>query len=169
MHTQICPRHKCMTCQPWISATSQTYLLTMLPLDRKTILPNSTATFSKMERQPLTWAYLTIAGAINRPPPCISEVSFPSSTLPLASEASHTHHQKFPVTLRTETEKPLPFLHFCYFFSLHSNSFPLGVSPPPKVSFSKSPALSIKLTHPCLALTLLSLYLPGELTSYRAQ
>lgn len=88
---------------------------------------------------------------------------------PLASGASHAHHQKSPVTLRTKMGKPVPFLYFCSFFSIHSNSFPLGASPPPKVSFNKALALSIKLTHPCLALTLVSLYLPGELTSYTAQ
>lgn len=52
------------------------------------------------------------------------------------------------------------------------NSFevaPLGASPPPKVSFSTQLALSIKHTHPCSAITLLSLYLPGELTSHTVQ
>lgn len=121
------------------------------------------------KRQPLAWAYLSSAAAINQHPPSISK-SFPLPLRPpSASGASHAHHQKFSATLRTETGKPVPFLYFCSSFSTHSNSFPLGVSPPPKVSFSKALVLSTKLTHPCLALTLVSLYLPGELTSYTAQ
>lgn len=60
---------------------------------------------------------------------------------------------------------------FCTF--VHSfqliRSCPLGVSPPPKVSFSTQLALSIKHTHPCSAITLLPLYLPGELISHTVQ
>lgn len=149
----------------------QTLLLTLLPLchypDRKN-LPKPTVMFRKKA---------STAG-LGAPQLCSCNKSAPSQYFkklpcpphsPLPSGASHAHHQKSPVTLRTETGKPVPFLYFCSFFSTHSNSFPLGASPPPKVSFSKALALSIKLTHPCLALILLSLYLPGELTSYTAQ
>lgn len=114
-------------------------------------------------------ASLSSAAAIKHHPPRVSKI-FPLPLCPpLATGASHAHHQNSSVTLRSETEKPVPFLYFSSFFSTHSNSFPLGVSPPPKVSFSKALALSIKLTHPCFALTLVSLYLPGELTSHTAQ
>lgn len=135
-------------------------------LDR--ILPKPTVMFSNKA---------TAAGLVV-PQLCSCNKSAPSQYFknlpsppcsPLASGASHAHHQKSPVTLRTETGKPVPFLYFYSFFSTHSNCFPLGTSPPPKVSFSKALALSIKLTHPCSALTLVSLYLPGELTSYTAQ
>lgn len=78
------------------------------------------------------------------------------------------HPQNSPVTLRAKIGKPAPFLYFCSFFQL-IRSCPLGVSPPPKVSFSTQLALSIKRTHPCSAITLLPLYLPGELTSHTVQ
>lgn len=168
---QICSGHKFMTCQQWLPVTPQTYLLTLLPLshylERKN-LPKPTVMFSKKA----TTAGLGVPQfcSCNKSAPSQYFKKLPSSPhSPLASGASHVHHQKSPVTLRTETGKPVPFLYFCSFFSTHSNSFPLGASPPPKVSFSKALALSIKLTHPCLALTLVSLYLPGELTSYTAQ
>lgn len=131
--------------------------------------PNCAVQARRRTRQPLAWAYLSSAAAINPHPPAISN-SFPLPLRPpLASGASRAHPHNSSVALRTETGKPVPFLYFCSFFSTHSNSFPLGASPPPKVSFSKALALSIKLPHPCLALTLVSLYLPGELTSYTAQ
>lgn len=79
---QICPGHKFMTCQQWLSATPQTYLPTLLPLchylDRKN-LPKPTVMFSN-KRQLLAWVYLSSAAAINQHPPSISK-SFP---LPLA-------------------------------------------------------------------------------------
>lgn len=171
MHMQICPGHKFVTCQQWLPATPQTFLLTLLPLchylERKN-LPKPTVMFSKK----VTTAGLGVSQCrcCNKSAPFqyFKKLHSPPRS-PLASGASYAHHQKSPVTLRTETGKPVPFLYFCSFFSTHSNFFPLGASPPPKVSFSKALALSIKLTHPCLALTLVSLYLPGELTSYTAQ
>lgn len=87
----------------------------------------------------------------------------------VGESAGNVHQHNSSVTLRAEIGKPVPF--FVLLFILF-NSFevaPLGASPPPKVSFSTQLALSIKRTHPCSAITLLPLYLPGELTSHTVQ
>lgn len=78
------------------------------------------------------------------------------------------HPYKSPVTLRAEIGKPVPVLYSFRSFQLIL-SCPLGVSLLPKVSFSTQLTLSIRPAHPCSAVTLPPLYLPGELTSHTVQ
>lgn len=82
--------------------------------------------------------------------------------------AGHGYRHNSSVTLRAEIRKPVPFLYFCSFFSTHSK-LPPGSEPSTKSLFQRTTSFSIKRPQPCSGITLLPLYLPGELTSHPAQ